>query len=59
LKVIGGICALLLVGYLFSTCYRKFKIDSQAEGIASDWAIALLIFPGSVLLLFLMIVLLV
>jgi hypothetical protein len=135
-NLIGGICALLLVGYLFWTCYRKFKIDSQAEVIAmenslykislatgrteyellhksaenwsvsgaridqdftrymadqvmpyyakdfvrknqahidesliskkevtptswSDWAIALLVFPGSVLLLFLMIVLLV
>ena len=135
-NLIGGICALLLVGYLFWTCYRKFKIDSQAELTAmenslykislatgrteyellqksaenwsvsgdridqdftrymadqvmpyyakdfvrknqthidesliskkevtpaswSDWAIALLVFPGSVLLLFLMIVLLV
>jgi len=30
-NLIGGICALLLVGYLFWTCYRKSKIDSQAE----------------------------
>ena len=30
-NLIGGICALLLVGYLFWACYRKFKIDSQAE----------------------------
>jgi len=30
-NLIGGICALLLVGYLFSACYRKSKIDSQSE----------------------------
>ena len=27
----GGICALLLVGYLFWACYRKFQKDSQNE----------------------------
>lgn len=32
----GGICALLLLGYLFWTCYRKFQIDSQAELIATE-----------------------
>ncbi len=30
-NLIGGICALLLVGYLFWACYRKSKMDSQAE----------------------------
>ena len=35
-NLIGGICALLLVGYLFWTCYRKFKIDSQAEVTAME-----------------------
>lgn len=30
-NLFGGICALLLVGYLFWTCYRKSKMDSQAE----------------------------
>lgn len=33
-NLIAGICALLLVGYLFWTCYRKFKKDSHAEEIA-------------------------
>jgi len=30
-NLIGGICALLLVGYLFWACYRKFIRDSHAE----------------------------
>ena len=30
-NIIGGICALLLVGYMFWACYRKSKIDSRAE----------------------------
>ena len=30
-NLIGGICALLLVGYLFWACYRKSKIDSLSE----------------------------
>ncbi|MEE4262391.1 MAG: hypothetical protein V2I56_06840 [Desulfobacteraceae bacterium] len=30
-NLIGGICALLLVGYLFWACYRKSEIDSQVE----------------------------
>ena len=30
-NLIGGICALLLVGYLFWACYRKFQRDSQTE----------------------------
>jgi hypothetical protein len=29
--LIGGICALLIVGYLFWACYRKFQRDSQTE----------------------------
>jgi hypothetical protein len=32
--LVAGICALLLVGYLFLAIYRKFKKDSQAELIA-------------------------
>jgi len=35
-NLIAGICALLLVGYLFWACYRKFQIDSQAELIAME-----------------------
>ena len=34
MNLVAGICALLLVGYLFRTLYRKFKIDSQADQIA-------------------------
>ena len=30
-NIVGGICALLLVGYLFWACYRKSEVDSQAE----------------------------
>jgi hypothetical protein len=30
-NLIGGICALLLVGYLFWVCYRKSKMDSLSE----------------------------
>jgi len=35
-NLIAGICALLLVGYLFWTCYRKFQIDSRAELVAME-----------------------
>ena len=34
MNLIAGICALLLVGYLFRSLYRKFKMDSQADQIA-------------------------
>lgn len=34
MNLIAGICALLLVGYLFRTLYRKFKSDSQADQAA-------------------------
>ena len=34
MNLIAGICALLLVGYLFRTLYRKFKSDSQADQTA-------------------------
>ena len=34
--LIAGICALLLVGFLFWACYRKFQIDSQAELVAIE-----------------------
>ena len=34
--LVAGICALLLVGHLFSVIYRKFKKDSQAELIAKE-----------------------
>ena len=34
--LIGGICALLLVGYLFWACYRKFQKDSQIEQAAKE-----------------------
>ena len=30
-NLIAGLCALLLVGYLFWTCYRKFEKDSRTE----------------------------
>jgi len=33
-NLIGGLCALLLVGYLFWRCYRKFETDSHAEQMA-------------------------
>ena len=33
-KLIGGIGALLLLGYLFVICYQKFKIDSKADLVA-------------------------
>ena len=36
IDLIAGICALLLVGYLFWVIYRKFKKDSQAELTAMD-----------------------
>jgi hypothetical protein len=34
--LIAGICALLLVGYLFWGCYRKFQKDSQNEQAAKE-----------------------
>ncbi len=34
--LIGGICALLLVGYLFWICYRKFQKDSRNELAAKE-----------------------
>lgn len=34
--LVAGICALLLVGYLFLTIYRKFKKDSHADMIAME-----------------------
>ena len=33
MNLIAGICALLLVGYLFRSLYRKFKMDSQADQV--------------------------
>ena len=35
-NLIAGICTLLLVGYLYWACYRKFQIDSQADLIAME-----------------------
>ena len=34
--LIAGICALLLVGYLFGACYCKFQKDSQNEQAAKE-----------------------
>ena len=34
--LVAGICALLLVGYLFLAIYRKFKKDSRADMIAME-----------------------
>ena len=34
--LIAGLCALLLVGYLFWTCYRKFGNDSRNELAARE-----------------------
>ena len=31
IKLIGGICASLLLGYLLVLCYKKFKMDSKAD----------------------------
>ncbi len=36
LNLIAGICALLLVGYLFWTIYRKSEKDSQAERMTKE-----------------------
>ena len=32
-KLIGGTCALLLLGYLFLICYKKYKMDSKADSV--------------------------
>ena len=32
-KLIGGICASLLLGYLFVTCYKKYTMDSKADSV--------------------------
>lgn len=34
IKLIGGISALLLLGYLLVICYQKYKIDSKADSVA-------------------------
>jgi hypothetical protein len=34
LKLIGGICALLLLGYLLVICYQKYRMDSKADSAA-------------------------
>ena len=34
-KLIGGICALLVLGYLLVICYQKFMKDSKADSTAS------------------------
>ena len=39
IKLIGGICALLLLGYLLVICYQKYKMDSKAD--STDLANAL------------------
>jgi hypothetical protein len=39
IKLIGGICALLLLGYLLVICYQKYRMDSKAD--SSDLANAL------------------
>jgi hypothetical protein len=33
LKLIGGICALLLLGYLLVICYQKYRMDSKADSV--------------------------
>ena len=33
IKLIGGICALLLLGYLLVICYQKFRMDSKADSV--------------------------
>ena len=33
IKLIGGICALLLLGYLLVICYQKFMMDSKADAV--------------------------
>ena len=32
-KLIGGFCALLLLGYLFSICLKKLRVDAKAESV--------------------------
>jgi hypothetical protein len=39
LKLIGGICALLLLGYLLVICYQKYRMDSKAESSDSGNAL--------------------
>ncbi len=34
-KLIGCICALLLLGYLLLFCYQKYMMDSKADSVAS------------------------
>ena len=34
--LIGGLCALLLVGYLFWACHRKFQRDSRTESASRE-----------------------
>jgi hypothetical protein len=33
IKLIGGICALLLLGYLLVICYQKYMKDSKADSV--------------------------
>ena len=33
IKLIGGICALLLLGYLLVICYQKYMMDSKADSV--------------------------
>ena len=35
IKLIGGICALLLLGYLLVICYQKYMMDSKSDSVAS------------------------
>jgi hypothetical protein len=39
IKLIGGICALLLLGYLLVICYQKFMKDSKADSADSGNAL--------------------
>ncbi len=32
-KLIGGICALLLFGYLLVICYQKYRMDSKTDSV--------------------------
>ena len=33
IKLIGGICALLLLGYLLVICYKKYRMDSKSDSV--------------------------
>ncbi len=33
LKLIGGICALLLLGYLLVICYKKYMMDTKTDSV--------------------------